>query len=196
MTSKGAAQRYFKEVVLPYEDDDCLKWPFSDAGNGYGKIHWNGGPRFVHRIACSLTHGEPPTPKHEASHTCGRGKFGCCNPRHLKWKTRTENEADKLAHGTTNRGERCGSSKLTESDVREILSLRGRKSQQAIALDFNVQRTSVSLIHRGKNWGWLQPNDIAPEWWEEQEPVEVEQFDERDDTDFNDDLTEWEKIDA
>lgn len=104
---------------------------------------------------CMVAHGEPPTGSHEAAHSCGNGREGCVNPRHLRWATPVENQSDKVAHGTTYRGERHWSAKLTEVEVKEIRALLGTMSQAAIARLYGVDPSAVSEIKSGKTWGWL-----------------------------------------
>ena len=154
-TYRGDLPKYLCEVVLPYMGDECLIWPFSSCG-GYPHFVTKGVKQYVHRIACEAENGPPPSPKHEASHSCGNGRGGCVTRRHLSWKTHTENMADKLIHGTHNRGERARHAKLTETDVRTIRSLRGVRPQDEIAGMFGVSRTTISSVHIGKNWGWLE----------------------------------------
>jgi hypothetical protein len=110
----------------------------------------------AHRVMCLLAHGQPPSIEHVAAHSCGNGAGGCVNPRHLRWATASGNEADKVFHGTSNRGERSGSAKLTESEVRSIRSLEGRMTQQDIADKFGVHLMTVNSILRRRNWGWME----------------------------------------
>lgn len=50
----------------------------------------------VARLVCEIQHGLPPTPEHEAGHTCPFGEHPrCINPDHLQWMTREENEQYK-----------------------------------------------------------------------------------------------------
>lgn len=149
-TQVGKTLEFFENVVLPFAGDDCLIWPFSRTDNGYALI-WHEGRNFiVSRLVCERIHGTAPTPEHHAAHTCGRGSDACVTPKHLRWATRTENEADKIVHGTTNRGEQCGSSKLTEADVREIRQMSG--TQREIAEKFGVAQSAISKIMTGATW--------------------------------------------
>lgn len=140
-----------------YLGDDCLTWPLHVGADGYGRAHhWDTGRLCTaSRLMCILAHGEPPTPKHQAAHSCGNGNLACANPKHLYWATHTINQADREAHGTTNRGERQGQAKLTSADVLEIVQLLGSRSQTAIASTFGVNQSHISNIKRGKQWGWL-----------------------------------------
>src|SRR5690349_16938907 len=112
MTAPGEAQRFYRDVVLPYEGDDCLFWPYSKWGRGYGHVWADGRQQYVHVLVCREANGPAPTPKHEAAHSCGKGHLGCCARKHLSWKTRSENHADKITHGTMLRGDTHPRSKL------------------------------------------------------------------------------------
>lgn len=150
--SNGEPLRFYRDVVLTYDGDDCLIWPFARTTAGYGMI--NG--RYVHRMACESEHGPAPTRKHQAAHSCGKGHLACVTKRHLSWKTHTENMADTLVHGTHNRGARQGQSKLAETDVADIRALKGTMLQREIAAKYGVCRETIGKIHRRKNWAWLK----------------------------------------
>lgn len=154
----GSAQTYFFEVVLKYEGDDCLIWPFCKGAHGYGDLRLNGKRETVSRLACKLVHGEPPAQNYDAAHTCGQGAVGCCNPKHLYWATRKQNVQDTIAHGRHARGEQQVTSKLTEDRVREIKQLlkAGKLYQHQIADMYGVSRSAILKIHLGKCWAWLE----------------------------------------
>lgn len=147
---KGTALQYLRDVVLPFEGDECLLWPFNRNKSGHGTIKVDGKNRLVARVICSELHGPPPSDKHEAAHSCGRGNFGCANGGHLRWATRAENEADKLLHGTSNRGERHGMAKLSTVEVLAIREMAVPSRQ--IAKAFGISQTMVSKIKRGEAW--------------------------------------------
>lgn len=154
-TLNGATEEYYRTIVLNYEGDDCLIWPYTRAGAGYGLMHRGGKAIIVSRAVCEEINGPPPTESHQAAHSCGKGHLGCVTKGHLSWKTPIDNQADRLTHGTLPRGERHGQSKLTEADVREIRSLKGKETQRAIAKRFGISRPNVSNIQRGWKWSWL-----------------------------------------
>lgn len=158
-TPDGEPLKFFNEVVLAYRGDECLTWPFGANSQGYGTVQVDGKTQRVHRLVCEHRHGPPPTPNHDSAHSCGRGHLACVNQMHLVWKTSAENEADKLTHGTHNRGERCGASRLTEPDVHEIRRLLAYgETQQAIADRFGVHLMTVNDINTGRSWAWLAPH--------------------------------------
>lgn len=163
-TFRGEKQKYYETVVLAYDGDDCLIWPYQRGAYGYGSINIPGvGTRYVHRLACEAINGPPPSSAHEAAHNCGNGAGGCCNPKHLRWATRTENQRDRVGHGTSNRGSKHGMSKLDEFTVPQILAARGTESQRKIGARFGVSQAAVSMIFSGERWAWLHAdNDNVP----------------------------------
>ena len=150
----GEAVDYLDNVVMHHNNDECLFWSFSRS-RGAAMIYIDGHNARVARIVCERTHGPAPTPGHEAAHSCGNDHLGCVSPKHLRWATPSENNQDKLSHGTHNRGERHNLAKLTEADVREIRRLRGTASRAEIAERFGVSVATVKGIYSGHTWGWL-----------------------------------------
>lgn len=155
MTKHGEPMRFIHEVALLHTGDECLAWPYSKNGKGYGLLKVEGKTTVASRYICELVRGSPPTPEHEASHSCGNGHEGCVSPIHLGWKTTAQNQADRLIHGTHNRGERHGQAKLTEADVRGIIAMKGKKTQRELAERFGVAHQTIGEIHAGRKWAWL-----------------------------------------
>lgn len=150
----GNALQYFLDTVLNYEGEECLPWPFAKI-EGRGVLKLNGRQGFVSRHVCEATHGPPPTPEHQAAHTCGKAHEACCAKRHLVWKTPKENNADKIPHGTAQRGNSNSRTKLTEADVYAIRALKGQLSQHALARQFNIGRGAIKAILLRQSWAWL-----------------------------------------
>lgn len=150
-TQAGEPGRYLTEVVLTYEGDECLIWPYARIANGYAMIRG----QYVHRVICEEVKGPPPTTKHQAAHSCGRGKQGCVTKRHLSWKTPLENIADKFIHGTIVRGERVSQGKLTEAQALEIMALKGSMKLKDIGAKYGVSLAAISAIHCGISWAHL-----------------------------------------
>lgn len=133
---------------------ECLMWPFSRSSRGYGRIRLNGTNMQVTRIMCAYRHGSPPTSKHEAAHSCGKGRFGCVNPQHLRWATATENNADRLVHGTHNKGEQNGRAKLSEADVLAIRAVKGVLHRD-LAQQYGVSFRTIAHVINYRSWVWL-----------------------------------------
>lgn len=144
--------QYVRDIVMPYDGDDCLIWPFSRTPGGYGQIRVNGKTGYVTRLICQEMFGPPPSPKHHAAHSCGNGSKGCCTKRHLRWASPAENIQDKFKHGTIIKGEAVAASKLTVDQVRHIKSFKGVLTQMEIAAYFGVSQTNISQIFLGKIW--------------------------------------------
>lgn len=150
-TPEGALPKFINETVLPYVGDECLIWPFSRT-KGYAAMGGKGQTVYVSRLVCEHRNGPPPSPAHQAAHSCGNGHRGCVTPRHLSWKTRKENMADCVGHGTHKRGERHPLVKLNADQVRQIRALRGAMSQTAIGARFGVTQSLVGMIQRRTIW--------------------------------------------
>lgn len=153
-TPPGTLPTFLAEVVLPYEGDDCLIWPYSRT-KGYATMIRDSRTIYVSRLVCEARNGPPPTPDHDAAHSCGKGRSGCVTPRHMSWKTRKENMADTIPHGTHKQGERHPLARLDADQVREIRALRGFMSQRAIGAKFGITQTMVGRIQRRDNWASL-----------------------------------------
>lgn len=143
---KGKAFAWIAAHVT-YAGDDCLKWPFSGF-QGMGFLGHMGKRWRAPRLMCTLAHGEPPTPEHEAAHECGNGHLGCMNPRHLKWKTRSENRQDCKRHGTDARCKR----RMSPAQVYEIRALQGCETGTSVADRYGISDDAVYSIWKRRTW--------------------------------------------
>jgi hypothetical protein len=123
----------------------------SVANTGYHQVNLAGRIRHVQRLVLEAFVGPCPI-GHEACH--GNGFKTDNRLENLRWDTRRGNMADASRHGTTNRGERNHSSKLTREQVLTIRAASG--TQREIAARFGVSREQVRDIRSGKRWSWLQ----------------------------------------
>lgn len=103
----GAPERFLQDVVLAYDGDDCLIWPFTRTGQkkmrgrrgrGYAQIRRAGKMVSVQRIVCEYVNGNGDGM--DSAHSCGNGHLGCVSPKHLRWATRAENIQESVRHGT------------------------------------------------------------------------------------------------
>src|SRR6185369_8351585 len=141
-SGKGAAWAWLRDHVS-YQSDECLIWPFCRDQEGYPQLGISGKLYRAIRVMCELAHGKPPTAKHQTGHSCGNGKSGCVNPRHLSWKTHAENQLDRRAHGTHVSSRHGWLGKLTQEQIDQIRALNGKKPRAAIARMFNISRGAV-----------------------------------------------------
>jgi hypothetical protein len=133
---------------IDHDGDACLIWPFSTNGMGYGTLGYRGRMSYAHRLMCEMVNGAPPTPGHEAAHSCGNGRHGCIHPRHLSWKTRSANQLDRRRHGTAVTSKFGASGKLSRAERAEIRSLRGHYTQAVMAKTYGVSVETISRILR------------------------------------------------
>ena len=105
----------------------------------------------VHSLVASAFVGARPE-RMEVRHKDGVRTNNCAS--NLCYGTKQENEADKVIHGTSNRGERCATARLTASIINE---LRERKRFYGCvarwAKELGVNAATISLALSGKTWG-------------------------------------------
>jgi hypothetical protein len=159
---KSARMRWLRDHSN-YEGDDCLIWPFAKNWNGYGHVSIEGSnTAYTHRVMCIFAHGPPPTPKHQAAHSCNNGHGGCVNPRHLSWKTNPENMADRHAAGTLTKRRWNRHGLVTPEQIAQIIALKGQKNQREIAAMFGISPQHVSTIQLGRLLKQLSPDSTFP----------------------------------
>lgn len=79
----------------------------------------------------------------------------------LEWCTHSENTRHAYEVGLEKKvcGEKHHAHKLTESEVRYIKKVYQKRHKDfgavALSIKFNVDRTTIHDIVRGKTWGWL-----------------------------------------
>jgi hypothetical protein len=163
-TKRGEPARFIEDAI-GFSGGSCLIWPFSRGGTtGRARAYFPSGrdergrlifkEKDVHRVICERVHGTPPS-GHEAAHSCGNGRSGCISPHHLRWATHAENEDDKIAHGTHNRGERNGIAKLTAEDVVVIRESEGVVPRRELAARFGINPWYVRNLQKNRAWRWL-----------------------------------------
>lgn len=149
--ANGEVKSWIDAVALTWLSDECLVPPFATGNHGYTAFSEGGAKHLAHRYVCERAHGPPPAQGLQAAHSCGVRR--CVNPRHLRWATRAENEADKLIHGTRLSGERHPNRKLSRNDV---IAIRESKSnQRSAAKTYGVSQQTISDIRTGRKWSWM-----------------------------------------
>lgn len=139
----------------------CWIWVGQTNEKGYG--YFSGTPGqpnkkfYAHRVSWSLVHGEIPKGMH-VCHKCDNPR--CCNPEHLFLGTPKDNAQDMIRKGRQGdhvaaapKGEAVVTAKLTEVQVREIITLsHSGTSFSYLAKAYNVSPRTISNIVRGKSW--------------------------------------------
>ncbi len=107
----------------------------------------------IHILVALTFHGPKP-PDLEVCHRDGNRLNAAKD--NLRYDTRSNNQMDRVEHGTHNRGEQNGGCKLREDDVVEIRRLlKTGKTQREIASQFGIAQQTVYAIGRGLRWSWL-----------------------------------------
>lgn len=145
---EDAPSRRWLARHLDHADKEfCLIWPLSRAQNGYPTAGKNNAIR-PHRIMCEHRNGPPPSPEHQAAHSCGKGHLGCVNPWHLNWKTPAENQIERYQQ----QGQPMPRFRLRPDQVDEIRSMKGRERTVDTAARFQCTEANIRQIQSGKTW--------------------------------------------
>ena len=119
------------------------------VGNGSGRGLFT---IAVHRMM-ALTFIPNPGDLPEVAHEDGVKTHNVVE--NLRWSSYADNQADRLKHGTHNRGSRQTNHKMTEEDV---LALRtGRASPGRIAALRGCDEKHAYYVSKGKDWPHVQP---------------------------------------
>lgn len=142
----GAKTRPIEYVV---DDRGChICTSHRGAGSGrYPTITVKGKSYRISRYLYAQRHG-PLTDDQVVRHRCDNPR--CINVEHFEPGTPQDNVADRVARGRSARGERAGGSKLTESQVIEIL--HSPESARSLARRLGVNKEAVAGVRRGRTW--------------------------------------------
>ena len=148
----------FWSKILTGEIDECWECvAMTLIKDGYGSIRVNQKDILAHRFSFQLFHNRLIGDKMCICHKCDNPS--CVNPHHLFEGTVKDNMNDRDNKGRGNggapKGERNGTSKLTEAEVKEIRIKYNKKAkitQQVLADEYGVSRRSIGDIINHKNW--------------------------------------------
>jgi hypothetical protein len=107
---------------------------------------------YVHILVATAFHGPRPDGM-QCRHL--NGNRSDSRPENLAWGTISENQMDRVPHGTSNRGEMHGMAKLSIQQINEIRSLvSSGKSVAFVAKQFNISASHVYSVTRKRAWKW------------------------------------------
>ncbi len=145
----------FARCVNKDAPNGCWLWTASMNGN-YGQISiggHQGKPLLAHRASWEIAYGPIPNTM-QVLHRCDNGR--CVNPDHLFLGTQMDNIHDMMAKGRDGfRGERHGAAKLTEAQVREILT--STETGRSIYRRTGISWKTISDIRRRVSWRHVLP---------------------------------------
>lgn len=81
-------------IAVPSDPDGCWTWLRSRVAKGYGRVRWDGGTWWAHRLSRFIAFGDAPE---AVCHTCDNPP--CVNPEHLRSGTLSDNTAEMWAKG-------------------------------------------------------------------------------------------------
>lgn len=120
----------------------------------------------VHRLVLEAFYPFPNNDKLQVNHINGDKSDN--RLENLEWMTPGENTRDAnqkgKGHQMNQDGEKNSMSKLTEEQVIEIIretKKHNRKSDQAIADEYNVTRKTISHIRNNITWRYIDRNKIS-----------------------------------
>jgi HNH endonuclease len=132
----------------------CWIWKGSKTSEGYGRIKICQKELVAHRVSYAIYKGKIPKGL-VIRHKCDNPN--CVNPEHLLTGTHGDNMQDKVERNRQARGAANGKSKLNETQVREIRTLRDLGwTLQKIGDTYGVTKQSVRDIIIGKHWSHLE----------------------------------------
>ena len=161
--------RFWAKVDKSGGADACWIWTGARMPKGYGRFCVNQRTGLAHRAAWRIANGDVPDGMH-VLHRCDNPP--CVNPAHLFLGTHADNMHDMAIKGRAAvvrvsgerhwskktptkivRGERHGRSKLTEEQVRRVLT--SDESGADLGRRFGVSKNTIYKIRRGVNWKGL-----------------------------------------
>lgn len=146
------------ESLIQYElgeipNTPCREYMGGRHSYGYGVAKLDGKFQLIHRWVVEQIEERPLLSGEEVLHHCDNPP--CFLYEHLKRGTKAQNREDARRKGRLSPGQ-CT---LTEDDVRAIRIALRTESGVVIAQRYGVSVSTISLINRGKRWGWV--TDVA-----------------------------------
>ena len=146
LRQSGSLQdRFFSRFVKL--TNGCWQWRSHTDKDGYGVLPGAHQNTRAHRLSYEIHNGAIPEGM-IVCHHCDNP--GCVNPDHLFVGTQKDNAQDALRKGRHYVGEKNGRSKLTEENIKEILT--SELNGQQLADKFGVTRSTINNVRRGDTW--------------------------------------------
>lgn len=132
--------------------NECWEWQASKNKHGYGRFRTKGIRTIkAHRVSFYIANGHIEDVPH-VCHRCDNPP--CVNPKHLFAGTMRVNMADMVSKGRSNKGERNGRAKLSESQVSyiKLLAASTEIPDRELAECYSVTQSLIGDIRHGKQW--------------------------------------------
>lgn len=109
----------------------------------------------VHRLVLLAFVGPCPD-GHECRHLDGDPTNNALE--NLQWGTRSENQRDRVRHGTASRGEQHGMAKMSEADALDAFT--SNETAAVCAARLGVGKSTVDHIRRGRLWASVTAGSV------------------------------------
>jgi hypothetical protein len=140
----------FHSKYIVNEETGCWEWKKPNLYHGYGEIRIEGKTIKSHQFSYQYFNG-PLEKGLVICHNCFNKK--CVRPDHLRQDTLSSNSLDTISENKHSR------QILTIEDVIEIkksLLFPYRGIQRDLAKKYNVNRTTINEINKGRNWSHIK----------------------------------------
>lgn len=124
-------------------DGDCWEWLKAHGADGYGKTCFLGKKIMTHVASCESKNKRHQKKDEVTRHLCGNRI--CCNPGHLEFGSRHQNNMDAL--------EQNGGKHIKAEDVPTIRN--SMDSYMQLSEEYGVSKTTISSIKRRKTWSHI-----------------------------------------
>lgn len=132
-----------------------LRAAINKKRGGYRQVNLQVGGKQTQRRVCVLVAAAFIGPRPHGQETMHiNGDATDDRAANLRYGTPKENAADRERHGTVLKGEKVPWSRLTEADVRELLT--GRERTEVAAARLGVHPGHVNNIRRGVRWAHVK----------------------------------------
>lgn len=143
---------FSKEINYTIDLWGCYNCISHHQTKGYPQLRRNGKRIYMSRYIYELYYGLIPEGM-LVRHTCDNPQ--CINPHHLISGTHKDNARDMLERDRGRCGERSKNSKLTKTQVIQILKSENT-SANVLAEKYLVSASTIRAIRNGKSWRWLK----------------------------------------
>jgi hypothetical protein len=146
--SNGKNRRFPGKILKPTKDRDGYEMVTLSKSNRHKTKH-------VHRLVAEAFLG-PCQDDMQCAHNDGNPSNN--RIENIRWATPSENQRDRLEHGTSLRGESHPDARLSEMDVllvRHWLK-KDKYSLRQIADAFDMSIGAIFNIKAGRSWAWLE----------------------------------------
>lgn len=147
LTRSQYIRALIEERSIPEPNTGCWLWMCATSSCGYGSIGYEKRRWVAHRLSWEGVNG-PIAEGLLLCHKCDTP--ACVNPDHMFVGTMADNMRDMVKKRRFAVAKRGNGSKLTELQAEKIK--HDLRSQSAIASEYGIHQSMVSLIKSGRCW--------------------------------------------